>query len=74
MLVKADKDKQVLTSDWTKERTLSFAENPPGYKVTLEASGLKKEDIIINMDDSTLTIQAEKEEEKEEKKTADFNC
>lgn len=47
--------------------SVNVVENGDGYKVSLAAPGLKKEDFRIKLEGDMLTISAEKKEEKEEK-------
>lgn len=47
--------------------TANVAETPKEYKVELAAPGLDRKDFKVEIDNGTLTISAEKEEEKKEK-------
>jgi HSP20 family protein len=46
--------------------SVNIVENKDNYEVSLAAPGMKKDDFKIDIDASTLTISAEKEEKKEE--------
>lgn len=46
---------------------VNIVENKDNYEVSLAAPGMKKDDFNIDIDASTLTISAEKEEKREEK-------
>lgn len=48
--------------------SVNIIENGKEFKIELSAPGLKKEDFKIDIDNSTLTIRAEKEVEQKEEK------
>ena len=51
---------------------INISEEEDRFEVEVAAPGLKKEDFKIDLDHHTLTISAEKKEEKEEKKNKNF--
>lgn len=46
--------------------TANFAETPTEYRIELAAPGLERKDFNIEVENNTLTISAEKEEEKKD--------
>ncbi len=48
--------------------SVNIAENSDGFKIEFAAPGLTKEEFKINLDNNVLTIESEKEEEKNEMK------
>lgn len=53
---------------WTAEPAVDIVENDKAYEITAELPGLDEKNIEVKVVDGGLTIKAEKQEEKEEKK------
>jgi HSP20 family protein len=53
---------------WSKAPAVDVAETENGYEVTAELPGIEERNIDVKVADGILTIKAEKQEEREEKK------
>jgi len=60
----------VKDSFWNKDRVpaVNVSESDKSYDIEVAAPGMKKEDFKVKVEKGTLTISAEKKEEKEEKR------
>ncbi|WP_242926158.1 Hsp20/alpha crystallin family protein [Pontibacter vulgaris] len=68
-----DKDMFLMPMQWRKQMesnvpAVNIRENDKEYLIEVAAPGMKKEDFDIDMDERTLTISCQKEEDKTEEK------
>jgi len=53
---------------------IDLVENEKDYKVKADLPGISKKDVSISIDNNSLIIEANREEEKEEKKGSYYRC